>query len=104
MAKNIYEDFLRLTGFEEEEMPEYLPEWRKASERLGLTEEDVRFAVQERLPGHFAVELEGIRKLLGCFVKETIDLTKAGEYKRKGAKIVYGILPAVTRMLSNPMG
>ena len=95
MAKNIYEDFLRLTGFEEEEMPEYLPEWRKASERLGLTEEDVRFAVQERLPGHFAVELEGIRKLLGCFVKETIDLTKANEYKRRGTKIVYGILPAV---------
>lgn len=33
MAKDVYEDFLRLTGFEEEEMPEYLPEWRKASER-----------------------------------------------------------------------
>ena len=76
-------------------MARYLPEWRKASEKLGLTEEDVRFAVQERLPEHFALELEGIRKLLGCFVKETIDLTKANEYKRKGTKIVYGILPAV---------
>jgi hypothetical protein len=95
MANNAYEDFLRLTGFEEEEMAKYLPEWRKASEKLGLTEEDVRFAVQERLPAHFALELEGIRKLLGCFVKETIDLTKATEYKRRGTKIVYGILPAV---------
>ena len=36
MAKNIYEDFLRLTGFEEDEMSEYLPQWRKASEKLGL--------------------------------------------------------------------
>ncbi|MBN1832434.1 MAG: 2-hydroxyacyl-CoA dehydratase [Deltaproteobacteria bacterium] len=95
MANNVHEDFLRLTGFEEEEMAEYLPEWRKASEKLGLTEEDVRFAVQERLPAHFALELEGIRKLLGCFVKETIDLTKAIEYKRRGTKIVYGILPAI---------
>ena len=95
MANNTYEDFLRITGFEEEEMAEYLPEWRKASEKLGLTEEDVRFAVEERLPAHFALELEGIRKLLGCFVKETIDLTKATEYKQRGTKIVYGILPAV---------
>ncbi len=95
MTKNVNEDFLRLTGFEEEEMAEYLPEWRKASEKLGLAEEDVRFAVEERLPTHFALELEGIRKLLGCFVKETIDLTKANEYKQRGTKVVYGILPAI---------
>ncbi len=95
MAKNVYEDFLRLTGFEEAEMPKYLPEWRKASAKLGLTEEDVRFATEKQLPTYFAVEMEGIRKLLGCFVKETIDLTRAGEYKDKGVKIVYGILPAM---------
>jgi benzoyl-CoA reductase/2-hydroxyglutaryl-CoA dehydratase subunit BcrC/BadD/HgdB len=95
MAKNVYEDFLRLTGFEEDEMSKYLPEWRKASQKLGLTEEDVKFATEERIPTYFAVELEGIRKLLGCFVKETIDLTKANEYKEKGTKVVYGILPAV---------
>jgi len=95
MAKDIYEDFLRLTGFEEDEMSEYLPRWRKASEKLGLTEDDVKFAVEKQLPTYFAIELEGIRKLLGCFVKETIDLTKANEYKERGVKIVYGILPAI---------
>ena len=94
MSKDIYVDFLRLTGFEEDEIGKYLPEWRKASEKLGLTEEDVRYATEERIPDNFAVELEGIRKLLGCFVKETIDLTKANEYKEQGLKIVYGILPA----------
>jgi len=94
MTKDIYEDFLRLTGFEEDEMPEYLPEWRRASEKLGLTEEDIKFATEKHLPAHFAVELEGIRKLLGCFVKETIDLTKVNEYKERGKKVVYGILPA----------
>jgi benzoyl-CoA reductase/2-hydroxyglutaryl-CoA dehydratase subunit BcrC/BadD/HgdB len=94
MAKDIYEDFLRLTGFEEDEMSEYLPQWRKASEKLGLTEDDVKFATEKQIPTYFAVELEGVRKLLGCFVKETIDLTKANEYKERGIKIVYGILPA----------
>jgi benzoyl-CoA reductase/2-hydroxyglutaryl-CoA dehydratase subunit BcrC/BadD/HgdB len=95
MAKDINEAFLRLTGFEENEIPEYLPQWRRACKRLGLTEDDVRFATEERLPAYFAVELEGIRKLLGCFVKETIDLTKANEYKERGVKVVYGILPAI---------
>jgi len=95
MAKDINEAFLRLTGFEENEIPEYLPQWRQACEKLGLTEDDVKFATKERLPAYFAVELEGIRKLLGCFVKETIDLTKANEYKERGVKVVYGILPAI---------
>jgi len=95
MAKNIYEDFLRLNGFEEDEMSEYIPEWRKACDKLGITEDDVKFATEERLPAYFAVELEGIRKMLGCFVKEIIDLTKANEYKEKGVKIVYGILPTI---------
>jgi benzoyl-CoA reductase/2-hydroxyglutaryl-CoA dehydratase subunit BcrC/BadD/HgdB len=95
MAKNAREDFLRLTGFEENEMSEYLPQWSKASERLGLTEDDIKFAVEKQLPTYFDIGLEGIRKLLGCFVKETIDLTKANEYKERGVKIVYGILPAI---------
>lgn len=95
MTKDIYEDFLRLTGFEQDEMSEYLPEWRKASEKLGLTEDDIKFATEKQLPTYYAVELEGIRKLLGCFVKEIIDLTKASEYKERGVKIVYGILPAI---------
>ena len=95
MAKNIYEDFLRLTGFEEDEMSKYLPEWRKASEKLRLTEDDVRFATEKWIPTYFQVELEGVRKSLGAIIREAIDLTKANEYKEKGMKIVYGILPAI---------
>ena len=94
MAKDIYEDFLRLTGFEEDEISENLEGWRTASQKLGLTEEDMRYATEEHIPAYFAVELEGIRKLLGCFVRETIDLVKAEDYKKDGVKIVYGILPA----------
>jgi len=97
MAKDIYEEFLRVTGFEESEMSEFLPEWRKASEKLGLTEEDVRYATEERIPGHFDLTLKGVRMLLCCFTKEVIDLTKANDYKEKGVKIVYGILPSISQ-------
>ena len=94
MAKNIYEEFLRLTGFEEDEIPEYLPEWRKASKKLGLTEDDIKFATEKRIPDHFEVELEGVRKVLGCLIKEAIDLTKANEYKERGVKLIYGVFPS----------
>jgi len=95
MANDIYEKFLRLTGFEETELPQYLPEWRKASEKLGLTEDDVKFATEEWIPTHFEIKLEGVRKMLGAYMREIIDLTKANEYKQQGVKIVYGILPAI---------
>jgi hypothetical protein len=94
MTPDIYEEFLRLTGFEEEEMSQYLPEWRKASKRLGLTEKDIRFGTEEWIPTYFDTSLVGIRKSLGAYMKEFIELTKANEYKAQGMKIVYGIPPA----------
>ena len=93
---DINERFLRLTGFEETELPQYLPEWRLASAKLGLTEDDIRFAIEEWIPAHFDIELEGIRKLIGAYIREIIDLTKANDYKERGVKIVYGILPAIS--------
>jgi len=95
MAKDVYEDFLRLTGFEENEMPYYLPEWRKASEKLGLTEEDMRYSTEEWIPTYYQIEFKGVRKSLGAIVREGIDLTKANEYKKNGVKIIYGIMPAI---------
>jgi hypothetical protein len=94
MVKDIQEDFLRLVGFEEDEMSKYLPEWRKASEKLRLTEDDIKFGVAEWIPAHFDIRLEGVRKGIGSWVREMIDLMKADEYKKKGVKIVYGVFPS----------
>jgi hypothetical protein len=94
-VSTVYENFLRLTGFQDDEISQYVPVWRRASEILGLTEDDVRFATEEWIPQHYDIALEGIRKLLGCYVKEAIEISKANEYKRQGVKIVYGILPAI---------
>jgi len=93
--KDVHERFLSLAGFEEDEMQEALSDWRRASHRLGLNEEDVEFATEEWIPAHYDVKLEGVRKAIGSYVKETIDLAKASEYKERGVKIVYGILPAI---------
>ena len=46
MNNNIYKEFLMLTGFEKEEIAEYLPEWIKASKKLGISEEDMNHACQ----------------------------------------------------------
>lgn len=96
MISDIYAEFLDLAGFEGIELQEMLPEWIEASKRLGLDEDDVRCATRQWIPTYFDTELKGIRKLIGAFIREAIDLTKAREYKASGVKILYGILPAIT--------
>jgi hypothetical protein len=94
MSRDIQEDLLRLAGFEEDEMSEYLPEWRKASQKLRLTEDSIKFAVEKWIPTHFDVRLEGVRKSIGGTLRGLIDLMKADEYKERGVKLVYGIFPS----------
>lgn len=96
MGRDVHTDFLKLTGFENSEINEFMPQWRLASERLKLTDEDVRNAIDEWLPSNFETRLLSVRKILNCFVRETVDLTKVVNYKKNGVKIVYGILPAMS--------
>ena len=96
MPNDIHEKFLRLTGFEEDELPEYLPEWRKTSAKLGLTEDDIKFATEEWVPAHFDIQMKGIRKLLGAQVIEIIDLTQANEFKQKGIPITHFLVATFT--------
>jgi len=95
MALEVHADFLRLTGFEEDEIAPYLSDWIVASEKLGLTADDIKFATESWIPNHFDIKLKGVRKALGALIKETVDLTKSNEYRENGVKIVYGILPAI---------
>ena len=95
MARDIYEEFLSLTGFEGNEIDKYTPQWRQAAEKLGLIEDDIKFATEEWIPQYYDLSLMGVRKMLGALIREIIDLTRANEYKAKGMKIVYGIMPAI---------
>jgi hypothetical protein len=95
MAGDVYREFLQFCAFEEQEMPQVLPEWRKAAGRLGLNEQDIRFAIEKWIPDNWDIQYLGIRKMIGAFIREAIDLTKAVDYKKQGVKIIYGILPAI---------
>jgi len=96
MKKDYYKEFLALTGFEEGEHEDFLPDFRKACEIFGISDEDVRFGTEHWVPQNFDIALRGVRKSLGCLVKEAVDLAKSPEFKRNGMKVVYGILPAMS--------
>ncbi len=95
MANTIYEEYLELAGFEGEERQKILPDWIEASKRLGLTERDVEFATREWIPKHWDIKYLGVRKMIGGFSLEAMEVAKAVDYKKQGVKIVYGILPAL---------
>ena len=76
------------------ELDEMLPQWKRAAEKIGLTEDDHKFAVTEWIPKHFEIGLEGVRKTIGMMTREVTDMMTATERKQSGEKMVYGVIPA----------
>lgn len=91
----VYREFLELCAFEEEEIEELLPEWIEGSKILGLEEKDIAFASNEWIPQNWDIQYLGVRKMIGAFIREAIEISKLNQYKEEGVKIVYGILPAI---------
>lgn len=87
--------FLELMGFEGEELDEIMPDWLYTVEHLGLTDEDVRYSVEEWIPSKWDIKYKGVRLMLGAWLRELIEVAKTPIYKAQGKKIIYGILPAV---------
>ncbi|PAB60566.1 hypothetical protein CCE28_03205 [Anaeromicrobium sediminis] len=92
----VYREFLELCAFDESEIEELLPLWIEGSKKLGLTEEDVAYAKDEWIPEHWDIQYLGIRKMLGAYIREAIEISKLHQYKEDGVKIVYGIIPAIS--------
>jgi len=86
-----YDELLRLCGFEQEEIDEERPRVEKAFERLGIGPEDMDTADHWVRQNH-DVTLRGVRKLLGAWLKELIDVVVA---KDEGKKVVYFGFPAI---------
>jgi benzoyl-CoA reductase/2-hydroxyglutaryl-CoA dehydratase subunit BcrC/BadD/HgdB len=87
-----YDDLLTLCGFEAEEVEQERPRAEKAFERLGIGPEDMETADSWVRQNH-DVTLQGVRKLLGAWLKELIDVVLA---KDEGKKVVYFGFPAIT--------
>lgn len=94
-GKEINSRFLELAGFEGAELEELLPDWRAAADAMGLSDEDVRCAVEEYIPGCWDIRYKGVRKLIGAWTRECIEVCKTKQYKAEGRKLIYGSLPAI---------
>lgn len=89
-------EFLKLAGFEGEEIEEFLPGWLKAIEILGFSDEDIRYAKDEYIPQNWDVQYRGVRRLIGTYMRELVEITKTQQYKDEGKPVIYGVLPAIT--------
>jgi len=88
---NYYDELLKLCGFEDDELKKEKSRIDKAFQRLEVGPEDMKVAESWVRQNH-EVELVGVRKLLGAWLKELIDLVLARD---EGKKIVYYGFPSI---------
>lgn len=93
---DVYKEFLELCAFDEEEIRTMLPEWKEASKALGLEEKDIEYSLNYLIPEHWDIQYLGVRKMIGVYIREAIELARLHKYKEDGVKLVYGIIPAIT--------
>lgn len=80
-----YDELLTLCAFDPEEIQDQRPRIESVFHRLGLGPADVDRAVS-RVQKNFDLELLGIRKALGVWLKELFDVVLARE---EGKKVIY---------------
>ncbi len=86
-----YDELLKICGFENEEINREKHRIEKAFQKLELGLKDMKRAEIWVRQNH-EVELMGVRKLLGAWLKELIDLVLA---KDEGKKLVYYGFPSI---------
>jgi benzoyl-CoA reductase/2-hydroxyglutaryl-CoA dehydratase subunit BcrC/BadD/HgdB len=90
----MYSGLLELCGFEPEDIERERPRIDKAFKIWQITAEDISRA-EERIRRFFDLELTGMGKIRGIWLKEFVDLTLARE---EGKKIVYSSFPPVAQV------
>ncbi len=86
---------LEMAAFEGEELEKFMPEWINATEIVGLTDDDVRTAVEDYIPRHWDIQFKGVRMMIGAYFHELVDLANTKKMKAEGKKIIYGLIPSV---------
>ena len=82
-------EMLALWGYEDHEMDTELPRVQKALTKLGITDEDMARGKQ-RVATYYDMELKGVRKIIGLFVKELVNITLAKEEGKQ--TIIHGCM------------
>jgi benzoyl-CoA reductase/2-hydroxyglutaryl-CoA dehydratase subunit BcrC/BadD/HgdB len=93
-------ELLALCGYEANEMELELPRVRKAFTKLGITDEDIEVG-KKRLTTYYDIELKGVRKLFGLFVKELVNITLAKEEGKQ--KIIHGCMAPTFEVLGSAL-
>jgi benzoyl-CoA reductase/2-hydroxyglutaryl-CoA dehydratase subunit BcrC/BadD/HgdB len=91
---------LSLCGYEFNEMEMELPRVLKVFTKLGITNEDIEVG-KKRLTTYFDIELKGVRKLFGVFVRELVNITLAKEEGKK--KIIHGCMAPSFEILGSAL-
>jgi len=95
----MYTELFKLCGFEDDEIERERPRIDKAFTILGLNEEDIKRG-ETRLHTYFDIDLTGVRKFLGIWMRELVNLVLARE---EHDKIVYSDFPMELRPLMSMM-
>jgi benzoyl-CoA reductase/2-hydroxyglutaryl-CoA dehydratase subunit BcrC/BadD/HgdB len=82
-------EFLSLCGFDEQESAVVLPRVQRVFARMGLTAADVEVA-KRRMTTYYDMELSGVRKLMGLFVRDFCNIVLMREDGRE--KIVHACM------------
>jgi hypothetical protein len=85
----MYDELFKLCGYSEEEIKEERGRIEKAFQILGIEKKDIKGA-ERRITENFDIKLEGVRKLLGVWMKELICLVLAREENKY---VIYGDWP-----------
>jgi hypothetical protein len=88
-------ELFQLCGFETDEIEQQRPRIDKAFQILGIGADDIERA-EKRVRENFDIELQGVRKLLGVWMKEAVALALAREENRK---VIYSEWPGATNIL-----
>lgn len=89
-------ELLILCGFEPEEIKIETPRVEKAFDILEISEEDTERA-KAKIERYFDIALPSMRKVLGLWLKELIDMVLA---KEEGKKVIYVSYPPIPQIVA----
>lgn len=94
MLGNTYTNFLKMLDFSEREIALLASDWQMAAQAVGLSEDDIVFAMKEWIPQNWDLRFRGVRKCIGAYIKEFIEIAKIKQYRCEGVKLIYGTSPS----------
>lgn len=94
MKEEIKRKFLKMLDFSDKEIDLLFYDWEKTVSLLGLSDEDIRFAMDTWIPSNWDISLKGVRLCIGAYIRELIEIARLPVYKERGMKIVYGTSPS----------